>query len=278
MSEHVLFVHSTGTSPAMWRAVPSEALGGRAPLTPANLGYPPSPPLASGEKVTADDEIDHLLRAIPEGEGRIHVVAHSYGATIALRLAERPAVRARLGSMFLAEPVLFGALMNDDDGEVAKVDPEAVASARAAFHPGSPFFVDEHGGRAAWLEHFIDYWNRPGSWAKLPDVLKQQALAVGWKMYQEVRICAAEDRPFREWRIDVPTTIVFGERTTNHARAMTRALERTHHGADLVVVEMKGTGHMAPLTHPQLVAAEIGRHFARLLPGGSTNWMSSVRR
>lgn len=263
MSEHVLFVHSTGTSPALWQGVPSDVVGGRRALAPANLGYPPNLPLPRGKSVTLDDEIEHLLRSLP-AEGRIHLVAHSYGATVALRLADRPAVRERLASMFLAEPVLFGALLADEDGEVARVDPEAVLSARAGFGADSPFLDEATGGSLAWLERFIDYWNRPGSWSKMPDALKEQALAVGWKMFQEVRICFGANLPFRDWRIEVPTTLVLGERTTPHSRAMTRALARTHPREDLVVVEMKGTGHMAPLTHPQIVVAELARHFARV--------------
>lgn len=263
VKELALFIHSTGTSPALWQGVPPEVLGGRDAVAPANLGYPPNRPLARPETITLDDEVEHLLGAIPS-EGRLHLVAHSYGATVALRLADRPAVRERLASMFLAEPVLFGALVQDEGGEVAHVDPEAVLSARRDFGADSPLLDHAKGGTAEWLERFIDYWNRPGSWSKMPEELKEQALAVGWKMYQEVRIGLDADVPFRAWRVDVPTTLAYGERTTPHSRAMTRALARTHPREDLVVVEMKGTGHMAPLTHPGVLVAELARHFARL--------------
>jgi hypothetical protein len=61
-------------------------------------------------------------------------------------------------SVFLYEPVLFGALAN-----ATTLDKEAAAQARAFID--HPWFTrdDEKGGTEAWLEFFIDYWNKPSS-------------------------------------------------------------------------------------------------------------------
>src|SRR5687767_13499687 len=115
--EAVLFVHSTGTFPLMWAAVPPEAIGGLPAIFPANLGYPPHPPVARGERVALTDEVAHLLGHVPAAVERLHVVAHSYGATVAL--AALPQLRGRLASLFLAEPVLFGALAKDPSTDPA---------------------------------------------------------------------------------------------------------------------------------------------------------------
>lgn len=241
-AEAVLFIHSTGTSPMLWAGVPEDAIGGRTAIVPANLGYPPHPPIARGEEVTLDDEIAHVLGHVPASVERLHVVAHSYGATVAL--AARARIGSRLASLFLAEPVLFGAL---------PADPEIASSA----------FLDETtGGTEEWLERFIDYWNRPGSWKRLPDAIKDYSRAASWKMFQEVRLCFGVKTPFDSWVIDVPTTLVMGERTTVHSRSVTQALAKGR--GNVTLVEMPKTGHMAPLTHPAVVHAEIARHFARL--------------
>lgn len=251
--EAVLFIHSTGTFPLMWGTIPAEAIGGRAAITPANLGYPPNPPIARGERVTIDDEVAHVLSHVPAGVTKLHVVAHSYGGTVAL--AALPRLSGRLASLFLAEPVLFGALPNDPE-----TDPAIVAEGRA--FASSPLLDEEKGGRLEWLEQFIDYWNRPGAWARLPEPMREHSLAMGWKMYQEVRACFGADKPFDDYVIDVPTTLAIGERTTIHSRAVTKALARRR--PNVIVAEMAKTGHMAPLTHPALVAAEIAKHFARV--------------
>jgi len=268
MNEIVLFIHSIGTFPTLWAGVPSEAIGGREAVRPANLGYPPHEPLVRGQTVTIADESAHLLQIlqnVAEKPSRVHIVAHSYGATVALALAES-SLRGRLASVVLAEPGRFRFLVEDHDGEVAAIDSEAVSSARVfAMNPvlGD---VDKAGG-PEWLEVFIDYWNRPGAWLRMPEPMKQQSLALGWKMFQEVRMCFNADKPFRDYVLDVPTTLVMGARTTIHSRAMTHALARTH---GLQVVELPGVGHMAPLTHPALVHAVIAEHF-RGLPAYGTS-------
>ncbi|MFO0759264.1 MAG: alpha/beta hydrolase [Byssovorax sp.] len=249
-----VFIHSTGTRPSMWDAVPAEVIGTTRKLAPPNLGYPPLAPLLRGQRVTAADEAAHLLAMIGESP-RVHLYAHSYGASVALDLAHR--LGPRLASLFTFEPVFFGALALD-----AGSDPAAVAEAMA-FDEHPWFLHDEAvGGTDAWLEHFIDYWNRPGSWARMPESMKDESRAVAWKMYQEVRSCFFDvkdfgARPFPE----VPCTIATGERSTRGARAMAQALHRRNPHATFV--EIAGAGHMAPLTRPDLVAPALIDHARR---------------
>lgn len=264
MNEIVLFIHSVGTSPQAWSNITSETLSGRESVRPANLGYHPQAPVPRGQTVTVDDEAAHLLQCVADTSGPVHIVAHSYGATVALRMAESGDFGKRLASMVLLEPVLFGSLMKDHDGEASAFDPAAVVSARE-FAVNSGLLEDAKGGTAGWLEAFIDYWNRPGSWLRMPEAMKQQTLAIGWKMYQEVRACFHADKPFRDYSVDVPTTLVWGARTTVHSRTMTHVLARTH-AATTKLVELAGTGHMAMLTHPALVQGAVAEHFAAL-PG-----------
>lgn len=253
----VLFIHSTGTGPMLWDSVPDAVVGGRRRLLPANLGYPPGPPVARGRVVTAEDDAAQVLGTLREhgAHGRVHVVAHSYGGLVALHLV--PALGERLASLFLFEPVLFGGLMR---GEAS--DPAGAEEARQlAAHPW--FLTDvERGGRAEWLEMFVDYWNRPGWWSLMYPPMKEACLAVGWKMFQEARSCFFEERPLDAWSIPVPTTIAIGGRTTNASRAISRGLARGR--ANVEVVEVKGTGHMAPLSHPIKVHETLAQHFARL--------------
>jgi len=257
MNEIVLFLHSIGTSPALWANVPAEAIGHRQAFRPTNFGYPPNPPLPRGQSFTILDEVQHLLGLLPNDESRVHIVAHSYGATVALAMAEDPTFQGRLASMVLAEPVLFGSLIADDDGYLRQTMPEAVSSARE-FVESPTLRSEEKGGGPEWLEAFIDYWNRPGTWLRMPEAMKQQSLAIGWKMFQEVRACFQANKPFRDYAIQVPTTLVMGALTTIHSRAMTHGLGHAH---SLKIVELAKTSHMAPLTHPHLVSAAISEHF-----------------
>ena len=252
--ESVLFIHSTGTGPFLWSGVPDEAVAGRRRLFPANLGYPPNDPVERGRVVTAKDDAAEVLKVLPDDGTRVHVVAHSYGALVALE-----AIRAfadRLASVFFYEPVLIGALRTSTDA-----DPEAIAQARSfAAHPW--FLHDaEKGGRAEWLEMFIDYWNRPGSWARMPEQMRGLSLALGWKMFQEVRAIFYDETPFDAWELTAPTTVALGDRTTIASRAMSRSFARGR--PNVTLVEVPGVGHMAPLTHAAKVHEELARHIAR---------------
>jgi pimeloyl-ACP methyl ester carboxylesterase len=247
----VLFLHSTGTSPLMWAAVPGDVTKDRARLTPAHLGYPPNPALARGERAGVDEDAAHVAGAVPDDVARIDVVAHSYGGFVAARLV--PRLGGRLRSLFLYEPVLFGALARDE-----AADPAAVRAARElAEHPW--FLRDEaRGGTDPWLEIFIDYWNRPGSWARMPEPLKEQTRALAWKMSQEVRSCFLAPQRFEDLAVSVPITLAMGTRSPKTSRAMAARIAAVNPQAKLV--ELEGAGHMAPLTHAPLVHEALRRH------------------
>lgn len=239
----------------LWAGVGPEIVGGLHAVAPANLGYAPNPPVARGTVVTADDDAAEVLRAVPPDAGRVHLVGHSYGGTVALLVTEQ--LGSRVASLFLYEPVLFGALRRDGG------QPDAAAEAQSFTE--HPWFLtdDARGGTDAWLEIFVDYWNRKGSWSRMPAPMREHSLASGWKMYQEVRACFGDGRSFDAWRFDAPTTIAMGTRSPAASRAMAHGLARDRANASLV--EIADVGHMAPLTNPAPVHAELRRHFERVL-------------
>ena len=66
--ERVLYLHSTGTTPAMWRRVPPAAFGGAVGLAPAHIGYPPNAPLPRGVTCRAEEDAAQALLAGPGGD------------------------------------------------------------------------------------------------------------------------------------------------------------------------------------------------------------------
>lgn len=247
-----VFLHSTGTTSALFARVPDAAL---LPDTershPGNLGYPPNMPVPRGSPCGLAADVSAHAHALRDaGDRPIHLVAHSYGATVALALARE----IPIASLCLFEPVLFGALAVDID--------EADAAAEATSFLADPAFLhdDATGGDEAWLRRFIDYWNRPGAFDAMPRQLRAGQVALGWKMYQEVR-SVFFDVP--GWPVVAPTTaltLAWGEQTTRGAAAMIRAMARRHPHARTHA--MPDAGHMAPLTHPASAHAAIAAHFA----------------
>ncbi len=252
MTAATLFLHSTGTTPALWKDVPEEVWAGSERLAPANLGIPPRPPLLRGQPFDVREDVQAALSAV-HGFNEVHLVGHSYGGVLALKLL--PLLGARARSLFLYEPVLFGSLVTDR----APLDPAAAEEARGLLqHPW--FLSDEvRGGSDPWIELFIDYWNRPGSWARMPPEQQAFTRALGWKMYAEVRACFLDQEPFEQHRLQgIFTTLAMGERSPRASRAMQRRLAELNPAARLV--ELAKTGHMAPLTHPALVNEALLEH------------------
>ena len=96
--EVVVFVHSTGTSPSMWQPLLDAVPAGWQTLSLSNLGQGAAgawqPP--SDRAFTLDDEVAHLLPQVPQASGPVHLVAHSYGAAVALLLARAQIGRAHV--------------------------------------------------------------------------------------------------------------------------------------------------------------------------------------
>lgn len=253
MREHVLFIHSTGTGSFLFdQAAPPEVLGDLVKLAPSNLGYPPGSPLARGEKVTSRDDAKHVLSAIRDDAERIHIVAHSYGGLVAMKML--PVLGKRVVSMWLYEPVLFRAVALDPTGTNPDVERES------RHFTDHDWFLndDERGGTDAWLEIFIDYWNGPGAWKGMPDKGRAYAQRLGWKMYQEVRSVFFDDTTPDAFRLNVPLTLVLGERSPAMSHAMTRGM--SHVNPHAKVDHLPKLGHMALLTKGDALTPSIQQH------------------
>ncbi len=249
-----VFVHSTGTGPFLWDRVPEAVLGGSTKIAPANVGYPPNAPAPRGTNVSAKEDADRVLAAIPATADQVHLYAHSYGGFVALELLSL--LGHRVASLFLYEPVLFGALSREEGA-----DPGALAEAK--FFADNRWFLDdeERAGGEEWLATFIDYWNQPGSFQRMPESMQTYSRLVSWKMFQEVRACFYEARSFDGYALPAHTTLARGARSPKASRAMVDALAKRHPHA--AVVELAKTGHMAPLTHPAVLAEAMVAHAAR---------------
>ncbi len=233
-----ILLHSTGTPPTMWDA----ALAGIPGRAITHLGYPPLAPVPRGAVIERADEVAHVLRAIGDAT-EVDLVAHSYGGLIALDVGD--ALGDRLRSLVLYEPVLFGAIASPQLAEIGT------------------FLTDTSlGGTDPWLERFIDFWNRPGSWARMPPPLADYCRRIGWKMFCEVRACFSPTQTFDHACLArVPVTLIVGDRTPAPSRAVIDELARRYPAARVVVVP--GAGHMGPITHPALVAPVLAEALVR---------------
>ncbi len=246
----VILLHSGGSSGAQWRRVCDQLAAHCRGVTldfHGHGGTGPWPREPEGRTHDADAEvvsavIDHI------GGRPAHVVGHSYGGGVAVRLAVIKPGAAR--SMVLIEPQCWSMLRHG--GERAHYDETCDTAYR--------FLADVRAGRAeeAW-HYFIDTNNGAGSWDRMPPDARARIVALtdaGVSLYHANLNHPTTPDDCRE--IGVPTLVLVGARTAPRYRRMAELVAEHIPGARLEV--LPEAGHMSPLTHPDAVAAAIERH------------------
>lgn len=186
------------------------------------------------------------FEALLSGDGEVHLVGHSYGAAVALRVAERH--RARVRSMALYEPAIWGTLVHLLPAEPATREIEAVRDETIGFVDAGCF--------DAAAARFIDYWSGVGTWASLPDH-KRPRLVATVRALRAAWIASFVDRWNTEslQSLDIPCLLLTGRRSTAAARRAIGLLR------DLLpiatMVEFDDLGHLGPVTHPDKVDAAV---------------------
>ena len=248
-NETVLLLHSSASSSSQWRALSALLESQFQVLTPDLYGYGASPEWPGREPITLAHEAAAVSALLGNDDRPVHVVGHSYGGAVALKLAL--ARHIRLQSLTLIEPVAFYLLRNDtQETELYEEVCRIGNSVRQAVARG-----DYWGGMA----RFIDYWSGTGTWDRLAEE-KRAALALRTpKVALDFHTTTAEDTPLSVYsHISAPVLILRGEYapapTQRIAELLAHAIPASH------LQTVPDAGHMAPLTHKEFVNKAIRRH------------------
>jgi len=247
----VICVHSSASSPRQWDTL-APALGSRyRVIAPELIGYGAVPDWSYDRALALDDEarrLEPLLDAEPDGA---HLVGHSYGGAVVLWLALRNPTRVR--SAVLYEPALFAVLRETrSESHAAISSVTEIMSVRIAIRRSV------YSGRAAHAAAaFVDYWAGAGAWAAL-DARRQAAITARMrKVDAEFDAVFDNAMPLAAYgRLDVPVLLLAGERTRRPTRRIADLLGGVL--PDVTRRELRGAGHMGPLTHAAEVNARIG--------------------
>lgn len=247
--ETVMLLHAGGTSSTHWRKIAPLLQGRFRLIAPDLIGFGGTDAWNCGYDLTHDDQAD-LVRGLAHwaASGPVHVVGHSYGGAVAVRLALK--FPAMVKSLVLIEPVLTGLLQQDGDTELFEAE-QALANA---------FIADAGAGQGvrAW-QRFIDHYNGAGTWDGLSgdarerflDMTAQTSDAYKSNLNNPTTLCDLQG-------LQVPAAVVHGSRTSDTYRAIVRILGDQL--PDCSAVELEGAGHMSPLTHAEAVANLIRDH------------------
>ena len=244
----VVCLHANASTSAQWRGLMTSLEPTFHVLAADSFGAGKSPPWPRGHQVALKHEVALLEPVFARARAPFSLVAHSYGAAVALIAALSQPARVR--SLVLYEPTLFSLVdaesppPNDADGVRT-----AAASAITALDAGD--------FRSA-AEFFIDFWMGQGAWAGMPESRQGPIAAsivnvAGWAsaLFDEPTPLAAFSG------LNLPVLYMMGSDSPAASRAVGRLLTRAL--PQVEVIEFAGMGHMGPITHPKVVNAAMSR-------------------
>ncbi len=245
----VLALHCTIGFSGAWRAL-SEKMDECTFVAPDMLSHGASP-----DWDREGDFQDRMVEAVlPFLSERMDVIGHSFGGTVALRLAvEYPEL---VRSVTMIEPVLFAIAALDD--------PETLERQQSDARP--VFEAFEQGDEVLAARRFNRMWGDGDGarWDDLPDQTRN-AMIRGIHVVQASG-SAVMDRagllaPERLARASMPALLIRGALCHQIVPVVNDGLARRLVQGESVVVE--GAGHMVPVSHPVETAAHIRSVFAR---------------
>lgn len=239
----VVLLHSSASSARQWEDLVEALHPGFRVRTIEFHGHGAQPAWHGNSALTLADDAA-LVEPLLAEAGGAHVVGHSYGAAIALKLATtRPQL---VRSLVAYEPVMFRLLIDD---------PASDRLAQAVVALGDSIrdrLRDDQPHSAA--QRFVEFWSGSGAWAALPGA-RQQAIAARMRCVHR-HFEALFHEPLqrtRMARLGMPMLVLTGAgtvATTRRIAALLRlALPLARHEV------LAAMGHMGPITH----AAQVNR-------------------
>jgi len=248
----IVLLHSSMGSKSQWRTL-MERMRATHRLIAIDLhGYGDAAMPERPNRFSLTDEVrlvqSKLAQVLAQDE-RYHLVGHSFGGGVALRLAHADLKRIR--SLCLYEPTAFHLLDRNDH---ALQEVRAVARAtEAAVCSGQ--HIDA-------TEMFIDYWSGTGTYAALPP--SRQALFAALLPKVPLDFQALINDPLHAFdyrRIGAPSCLITGRASPDCAHAVATVLAAALPDSETHRID---AGHMGPLTHPAVVNPVIDEFIRRI--------------
>ncbi len=242
----IVCLHASGSSGGQWSALRAQLEPDLLVRSPDFHGHGAGPSWQGPDDEVVAADVAHVARMAESAPGDVHLVGHSYGGSIALRVALE-GVRS-VASVTVYEPVEFRLLFDWHGRQRPAMEIlEGAANLRRLLR------ANDRGGAAA---RFVEYWGGRGAWHALSQ--KQQA-----GIMQRIGLMTAHfdalanDAPrLADYRaLRVPVLILAGREMIAPIRRIVELLRHALPAAAHQIIP--AAGHMGPITHAGVVAKRI---------------------
>jgi pimeloyl-ACP methyl ester carboxylesterase len=240
-------LHASASSSRQWGSLTALLEANVRAVTPDLVGYGKGEKYRKGHRLSLDQEVQNVLRQVKEQTGKdngpLHLVGHSYGAAVALRIALT--YPERVASLTLYEPPQF--LLLFADGLNSQEGREILALRK---------IVNDHArsrrGRRAAAREFIDYWSGEGSWDQMSSSRQHRIVLLMPKVIAEMDALLSANTTAEEFaNLNIPVRLILGSDTKATARKVAEVLNDILPNVETVTVD--GAAHMAPATHARQI-------------------------
>jgi pimeloyl-ACP methyl ester carboxylesterase len=237
----VVLIHSSVSANRQWRAL-VEALKDRHRLLAINLfGYGETTPWPAKSTQSLYAQVQLVLALCEDLAAPVHLVGHSFGGSVALKSAML--LGPRIGNLILLEPNPFY-LLKQNGRTQAFLESRDLRDHVKCF-----------GSLGDWpkvAERFADYWLGDGSWNAMPE---KRRLAFADSLppnFYEWDAVMEEETTVEELKAIPARTLVVSDAATRFPiREIIDILAKACPHWNFRTIT--GGGHMAALTHPELV-------------------------
>lgn len=242
----VMCFHSNASTSSQWRALMERLASRFRVIAVDQLGAGKSPDWPKGTEGWLDDDLALVAPLAEAIEGPLHLVGHSYGGALALKLALR--YRERVQSLALYEPTLFS------------LNYAAAQGIRDA--AGDAAQSVERGDLDAAAERFLDFWMGKGAWQLIPEARRAPIAASMRAIRYWAHALTHDTTPAAAFgALSIPVLYMAGARSPASSLGVFEVLSKVL--PDVQVVRYNDLGHMGPVTHPDVVNEDIERFLAR---------------
>jgi pimeloyl-ACP methyl ester carboxylesterase len=237
----VVLVHSSVSGNRQWNGLVQELEPHSRVLAPNLFGYGDTTAWQQDGSQTLADQANLVLRVAEQVPGRIRLVGHSFGGSVALKAAAM--LGDRVSHLFLFEPNPFYLLAQN-----GRADAYAEAMELRDF-------IKSYGAKGDWAavaQRFVDYWLGDGAWAVTPEQRQLAYMRLLRPNYYEWD-CMKSDAIAIEnvAQLSAKAMLVYSAGARRPIREIAQLIEeRCPNWSVATVAE---GGHMAMLTHPHLV-------------------------